>query len=112
MLTDMTTPPPAAYYAAWGTGTGVASDTDLGLFNEDLTTARQLMTLTPGGVTLDFYAVIVATSSETITNTGIFTAPTGGVMIWHTSFAPVMVGPGPGVLPSLVVDVSWALEDF
>lgn len=116
MLTDMTTPPPAAYYAAWGTGPGVASDGDLTLFSEDLSTPRVLCTLTQGtggagaGTAMAFHAVIVATSIEIITNTGVFTAPTGGTMIWHNSFTGVPVGAGG--LPSITVDVVYDLDDF
>lgn len=99
--------PPASFYIGWGTGAGTSAVGDTTLFTEDTTGgyARIACTLTivttgPANDTMQFTATQTALGTLTITNMGIFTTATGGILIYKRDFTGVPVavaGPNTGI---------------
>jgi hypothetical protein len=90
-------------YLAVGTGAGVANVTDTAMSNEDTTTGRIAVTLsrTTTSVTNDTVTATVTVSfpvvNETVTETGLWTASSGGTLIYHRTGISQLVGPTAGV---------------
>lgn len=88
-------------YVAWGTGAGTAAITDTTLFSESAEarvagTSSQVTT----SVTNDTYQVvgtIVASAPRTITNAGLFDAPTSGNLFMKGDFAGVTLAAGESI---------------
>ena len=79
-------------YLAWGSGAGVASAGSTDISTEE-TEDRTLMTSSVVTVvqTNDGYQLvgsIVADGNKTITNWGVFTASSGGILLLHESTVP------------------------
>ena len=79
-------------YFAWGSGAGVAAPGDLVLFTEE-SEARPVMTsqidtVSSVGDSYKLTGAIVANANKTITNWGVFNAPSGGDLLLHESIAP------------------------
>lgn len=93
-------------YLAVGTGAGTANVTDVAMFTEDTTTGRTAVTLTrtTTSVTNDTVTATVTVGfpvvNETLTETGLWTALSGGILIYHRSGLTQPAGPTAGV-PSI-----------
>jgi hypothetical protein len=79
-------------YFAWGEGTGVAGITDTTLSTE-ASDPRTLMvsqsdTVSVVGDSYKLTGAIVSNGVKTITNWGVFDAPTGGNLLLHESIIP------------------------
>lgn len=89
-------------YLAVGTGAGTAAAGDTAMFTEDTTTGRTLttqsrVTKTVTNDTVQFVATVNFPSiNETLTEVGLFTASTGGTMIYHRDSVNTTVGPTNG----------------
>lgn len=79
-------------YFAWGSGAGTASPTDTTLFTEE-NESRPVMTsvidtVSSVGDSYKLTGAIVANADKTITNWGVFDAPSGGNLLIHESVNP------------------------
>ncbi|MGH2506664.1 MAG: phage tail fiber protein [Ktedonobacteraceae bacterium] len=85
-------------YLAHGTGAGTALVTDTALFSETSdgrtsgTMTRITVTVTDDSVQI--VGTIIALSTETITNAGLFDASTGGNLFYHTNFGSIALNEG------------------
>ena len=94
-----------ALYLAVGTGAGTAAVTDVAMFTEDTTTGRTLATLTQTTKTVTNdttqYSALLnfPVVNETITEVGLWTASSGGVLVYHRDLtgATQPAGPTAGV---------------
>ena len=90
---DGTVAPPT-YHVGWGTGAGVADKADTALFTESAET-RVVTSQTQPSVDINqFLGTITASAARTITNAGILSLITGGVLLLHSDFAGVVLANG------------------
>jgi len=76
-------------YIGWGTGAGTASKSDTALFAE-ASEARQSATRSqPVADKIRYVATMTADGAKTITNAGVLTALTGGILIIHGDFTGI-----------------------
>jgi hypothetical protein len=90
-IIDGTTAVPANYFAAQGTGAGTADVSDTDLFTPASEARVQTTNSQPDAVTNRFVATIVADGTKTITNAGLFTLVTGGILWIHGDFTGIPV---------------------
>jgi hypothetical protein len=90
-IIDGTTTVPANYFAAQGTGAGTAVIGDTSLFVEASETRVQTTNSQPAASTNRFVATIVADGTKTITNAGLFTLITGGILWIKGDFTGIPV---------------------
>lgn len=91
-LLSNTVSPPANYFIAWGTGAGTAVVGGTSLFTETdarATATASRITTTVTNDTAQFVATLTATAGRNITNAGVWTASSGGVLIQHSDHATV-----------------------
>jgi hypothetical protein len=92
-------------YLAVGTGSGTATVTDSAMFTEDTTTGRTLATFVQATKTVTNDSVLYSATlnfpavNETITEVGLWTASTGGTLVYHRDLtgATQPAGPTAGV---------------
>ena len=79
-------------YLAWGSGSGTAAATDEALFTEEsesrTTMVSEIISVSTANDAYKLTGAIVAGGSKTITNWGVFDAPTGGNLLLHESIDP------------------------
>lgn len=84
-------------YSGWGTGAGTAAITDTALFTESADEARAATTLTQQTTTTTndtlraTATMTCAVSGKTITNAGLWTASSGGSLLFHGDFTGVVL---------------------
>lgn len=81
------------YRVGWGTGTTAASKSDTALVAES-GEARATPTATNNGDNFDLVASITSSSTQTITEMGVFDADTGGNLIIRSVFAGISLNNG------------------
>lgn len=104
---DATTAPTGNWYIGWGTGAGTAAKGDTTLFTE-ASEARVAATKSqPTSDTNRFVATITcAGAGKTITNAGVLTLSTGGVLFLHSDFTGVVLAVGDSI--QFTFDINWA----
>ena len=103
---DETTTPATDYYIAWGTGAGTAAKSDTTLFTE-AAEARKVGTATqPAADTNQWTGTMTSTSTQTITNAGLFTALTGATLVVKGDFAGVALNSGDKI--KFTVQLQWS----
>lgn len=79
-------------YLAWGSGTGTAASADESLFDEEsedrAVMVSEIVSVSTANDSYKVTGAIVADGSKTITNWGVFDAPTGGNLLLHESIDP------------------------
>lgn len=80
---------PTNWFAAWGTGAGTAAKGDTTLFVEASEARVSSAEAQPSADQNEFQATITADGTKTITNAGIFSLSTGGVLLLKSDFAGV-----------------------
>ncbi len=90
-IIDATTTVPANYFAAQGTGGGTAAVGDTSLFTEASETRQQTTNSQPSANINRFVATIVADGTKTITNAGLFTLVSGGILWIKGDFTGIPV---------------------
>lgn len=89
-------------YLAVGTGAGTAAATDTAMFDEDTVTGRHATTIAQAtDLVLDdslsfFVDIGFPVVNETVTEVGLWSAPTGGTLLYHRAPISVIVGPTNG----------------
>lgn len=86
---DGTASAPTNWFVGWGTGAGTAAKADTVLFTEASETRVACAEAQPASNQNELQGTIVADGTKTITNAGILTLITGGVMLLHSDFAGV-----------------------
>lgn len=81
-------------HVAWGTGAGTASKSSTTLFTE-ASEARVAATVSqPSADINQWVGTLTADAAKTITNAGLFTAVTGGILVIHGDFAGIALASG------------------
>jgi hypothetical protein len=94
---DGTVAAPANHFVAWGTGAGTAVKGSTTLFTE-ASEARVATTRSqPAADQNRFVGTITANAAKTITNAGILSASTGGILVLHSDFAGVPLALGDAI---------------
>jgi hypothetical protein len=76
-------------YIGWGTGAGTAGKSDTSLFTE-ASEARQSATRSQPAVDkIRYVATMTADGAKTITNAGVLTALTDGILVIHGDFSGI-----------------------
>jgi hypothetical protein len=109
-------------YIAWGTGSGTSAPSDEGLFNEVVADGRtsgttSQITTSTSGDTFNVTGTLTASTSETITNVGLFTSSstpyqnTLAAQVTSATQTNIQVTPtGTGSLPSTPFDIQILSE--
>ena len=93
-ILDGTTSVPANWYIGWGTGAGTAAKGDTTLFTE-ASEARVAATMSQPSPDINkFLAQITADGTKTITNAGVFSASSGGVLFVKSDFTGIALNAG------------------
>ena len=94
------------WYCGWGTGAGTAAKADSALFTESAE-ARIAATLSQPGVNQSRYvATMTSASGQTITNAGILSAISSGILWLHSDFVGVLLANGDKI--EFTFTVTWA----
>ena len=104
-IMDGTTAAPT-WYAAWGTGAGTAAKGDTTLFTEAAETRIAVATSQPAANQNQFTATITSLSSQTITNAGVLSAITTGVLLLKSDFAGIALGIGDKI--AFTYQLTWS----
>jgi hypothetical protein len=102
----------AGSHCGWGTGAGTAAKADTTLFTEsgDPATrpAATTITVTGTGASAKYQhiATIPSTTTQTITNAGILSANTAGVLFTHADFAGIPLVNGDSIQFTWTIDPS------
>jgi len=92
-ILDSTTAVPT-YHVGWGTGAGTAAKGDTTLFTESAETRIVTAQTQPSVDINQFKGTITASAGRTITNAGILSLITGGVLILFSDFTGVVLASG------------------
>jgi len=87
----------AADWVGWGTGAGTAAKADTTLFTEASETRIQGTKSTVGTLAAavsQVVATITADAGKTITNAGLLTAVTSGLLVIHSDFTGIVLATG------------------
>lgn len=76
-------------YIGWGTGVGTAAKEDETLFTEASETRQSATRTQPLADKIRYVATMTADGPKTITNAGVLTLVTGGVLIIHGDFTGI-----------------------
>ena len=102
---DGTAGAPTNWFIAWGTGAGTAAKGDTTLFTE-ASEAREIATESQPSSNINrLVATIVADAGKTITNAGVFTLVTGGVLAVKGDFAGIVLSTSDSI--EFTVDITW-----
>lgn len=99
-------------YVGWGTGAGETAPADTDLFSPSADEARVAgvstkQTTTVEGDTYQVEATLVCvTNPKTVTNVGLFTAPTGGSLFLKGSFAGIPLDVG----DQIFFTIKWQIQ--
>lgn len=94
---DGTVSVPANWYVGWGTDGTTADKADSALGTE-AAEARVAATLSqPSADVNRLVATITSESGQTITEVGVFSASTSGVLLIHSDFSGIAVGIGDAI---------------
>lgn len=101
----------AGTHIGWGTGAGTAAKADTTLFTESTDPASRAsttVTVTGSGTTAKYQATATLTSSttQTITNAGLFSASTGGVLFVKGDFTGIALASGDSIAFTITIDPS------
>lgn len=93
-------------YIAWGTGAGIASETDTALFAESPDEIRTVAVRTKPSVNQIQWKgrIMCAANPKIITNVGNFTAASGGTLIVHGDFTGVPLAVGDSLEFTIVLE--------
>lgn len=103
---DGTAAAPTNWFVAWGTGAGTAVKGDTTLFTEAAETREIAAESQPTSDTNRLVATIVATAARTITNAGLFTLVTSGVMAVKGDFTGIVLSTSDSI--EFTFDITWA----
>lgn len=104
-ILDGTTAAPT-WHIGWGTGAGTAAKTDTTLFTE-AAESRVAATLSqPAANQSRYVATLTSASSQTITNAGVLSASTNGVLLLHSDFTGVALAIGDKI--EFTFTITWA----
>lgn len=78
----------------WGTGAGTANKVDSTLFTEASEARVAVVASQPAGDTNRWVATLTADAGKTITNAGLFNAPTGATLIVKGDFTGIVLAMG------------------
>lgn len=84
-------------YAAWGTGEGTHDKDSTALFTEASETRVQVTKSQPVADKIRYEGTLTADGEKTITNAGVFTASTDGILIVASDFVGVALNVGEGI---------------
>lgn len=76
-------------YIGWGTGAGTAAKGDTALFTEASETRQAATRSQPAADKLRYVGTMTADATKTITNSGVLTLVSGGVLIIHGDFTGI-----------------------
>lgn len=94
------------WYAGWGTGAGTAAKGDTDLFTP-ASEARVAATMTqPIADQNQGVATITADGAKTITNAGLFSAVSGGILSIHGDHAGILLALGDKI--EYTIQLQWA----
>lgn len=85
------------YYVAWGTGTNAADKTDTALQTEAAETRVSTTDTQPSANIFQSVGTITATGTKTITEMGLLTANTSGVLVIRSVFTGIAVNSGDSI---------------
>ena len=85
------------YYVAWGTGTDAAAKGDTTLQTEAAETRVATTDSQPSASVFQSVGTITATGSKTITEMGLLTASTSGVLVIRSVFTGIAVTAGDAI---------------
>jgi len=93
-IIDGTTGVPANWYGHWGTGAGAAAKGDTALTTPG-SESRVAATMSQPSADINrFVFTITADAGKTITESGVFSASTGGILLFRSDFTGVVLGSG------------------
>ena len=92
-IIDGTVAPPT-YHVGWGTGAGTAAKGDTTLFTESAETRVVTAQAQPSADINEFKGTITASAARTITNAGILSLITGGILLLKSDFTGVVLANG------------------
>jgi len=101
----------AGSHIGWGTGAGTAAKGDTTLFTESSDPASRVatsVTVTGSGSTAKYQATatLSSTTSQTITNAGLFSASTVGVLFVKGDFTGIPLVNGDSIAFTITIDPS------
>jgi len=88
---------PTAHYIGWGTGAGTHTKASTALFTE---ASEARVTATKSQPTADknrWVGTLTANAAKTITNAGVFTASTGGILLLASDFTGIVLSLGDSI---------------
>ncbi len=94
------------YHVGWGTGAGTAAKGDTTLFTEASETRIVTTQSQPASNQSRYVGTIVAAGAKTITNAGILTLVTGGVLYLKSDFAGIVLALNDSI--QFTFTVTWA----
>lgn len=105
-LIDGTSSAPTNWFIGWGTGGGTAAKGDTTLFTEAAETRIASTTSQPSANQNQFVATITSASGQTITNAGVFTLVTSGIMLLKSNFTGIALAIGDKIAFTFQLDWS------
>ncbi len=103
---DGTAAAPTNWFIGWGTGAGTAVKGDTTLFTEASETREIATESQPTSDTNRLVATLTADAGKTITNAGVFTLVTAGVMAVKGDFTGIVLALNDSI--EFTVDITWA----
>ncbi len=94
------------YSFGWGTGAGTAAKGDTTLFTEAAESRVTAALSQPSSNQNTFIATMTSASGQTITNSGVFDATSGGNMLLKTDFGGVVLANGDKI--QFTFDLVWS----
>jgi hypothetical protein len=101
----------AGSHIGWGTGAGTSAVTDTTLFTESTDPASRVattVTVTGTGSSAKYQATatLTSTTTQTITNAGLFTASTSGILLVKGDFTGIALTNGDSIAFTITIDPS------
>ncbi len=90
-IMDETVAPPLDWFVGWGTGAGTAAKGDTVIFTEAAETRLADTASQPSADQNQWVATLTSLSGQTITNAGLLSLVTGGVLLIHGDHTGVVL---------------------
>lgn len=105
-ILDGGVPVPSDWFVGWGTGAGTADKSDTALFTEAPETRIAATLSQPSSDQSRYVALLAASAGRTITNAGVFSLVSGGVLWVHSDFSGVVLASGDRI--EFTFTITWS----
>lgn len=105
-IMDETVTVPVDWFVGWGTGAGTAAKGDTVIFTESAETRLAGAASQPSADQNQWVATLTSLGAQTITNAGLLSLVTGGVLLVHGDHTGIVLATGDKI--EYTIQIQWS----